>query len=421
MTKTYFPGLNALRFFAAMAVMVTHVELTKKFMLHGDKFWLKIDTWIQGNAFSSILRDGPPQPIHWISPFVTFGGYIGVIFFFVLSGFLITYLLLEEKRVSDTVAVKKFYMRRILRIWPLYYFLVIMGFFVLHHIPLFEVISQEDEFLKHYWLNLVSYVFLLPNFSFAYVMEAVPNLGHLWSIGVEEQFYLLWPLLLKYSRRPMRTLWGFLIGVLAFKLISLLVIRLCFPGPPPDPDLMIFSPVETFKRFVGSLKFEAMAMGGIGAGWVFYQRKRILQLLYHKAAQWLALAAIPGIVLFTPVKLYSGLYLLFSVPFLIIIVNVATNPNCVYRLQGRVLNYLGKISYGIYMYHLVCIAFAFHLLDSMIHFPLRLEGWHSALLYALSIPLTLGVSALSYHFLEYPFIRKKRTFTTVISGDDARD
>jgi peptidoglycan/LPS O-acetylase OafA/YrhL len=421
MTKTYFPGLNALRFFAAMAVMITHVEFTKKVMLHGDRFWLKIDTWIQGNALSSILREGPPQSIHWISPFVTFGGYIGVIFFFVLSGFLITYLLLEEKRVSNTVEVKKFYMRRILRIWPLYYFLLILGFFVLHHIPLFEVISQEDEFFKHYWLNLVSYLFLLPNLSFAVVMEAVPNLGHLWSIGVEEQFYLLWPLLLKFSKKPMRTLWTFLIGVLAFKIVSLIVIRVLFPGPPPDPDLMIFSPVETFKRFVGSLKFEAMAIGGIGAGWVFYGRQQILRLLYHQSSQWLALAAIPAIVLLTPVKLYSALYLLFSIPFLVIILNVATNPACVYRLQGPVLNYLGKISYGIYMYHLICIAFVFHLLDYWLHFPLRLEGWHSALLYVFSIPLTLGVSALSYHFLEYPFIRKKRTFTTVISGDDARD
>ncbi len=421
MTKTYFPGLNALRFFAAMAVMITHVEFTKKVMLHGDRFWLKIDSWIQENALTSILRDGPPQPIHWVSPFVTFGGYIGVIFFFVLSGFLITYLLLEEKRISNTVEVKKFYMRRILRIWPLYYFLVILGFFVLHHIPLFEVISQEDEFFKHYWLNFISYIFLLPNMSFAFVMEAVPNLGHLWSIGVEEQFYLLWPLLLKFSKKPMRTLWTFLIGVLAFKLISLLAIRVFFPGPPPDPDLMIFSPVETFKRFVGSLKFEAMAIGGIGAGWVFYKREKLLQFLYLKAVQWAALLAIPVIVLLTPVKLYSALYLLFSVPFLVIILNVATNPTCVYRLQGRVLNYLGKISYGIYMYHLICIAFVFHVLDYWIDFPLRLEGWHSALLYAFSIPLTLGVSALSYHYLEYPFIRKKRTFTTVISGDDARD
>lgn len=421
MSKTYFPGLNALRFFAAMAVLVTHVEFTKKIMLHGDEFWLKIDYWIQGNALTSILREGPPQPIHWISPFVTFGGYMGVLFFFVLSGFLITYLLLEEKRVSDTISVKKFYMRRILRIWPLYYLLVVLGFFVLHHLPLFKVISQEDEFFKHYWLNLISYVFLLPNLSFAVVMEAVPNLGHLWSIGVEEQFYLLWPLLLKYSKKPMRTLWYFLIGVLMFKLISLLIIRIFFPGPPPNPDLMIFSPVESYKRFIGSLKFEAMAMGGIGAAWVFYGYKRTLEFLYKPIVQWLAVLSIPAIVLLTPVKLYSALYLLFSVPFLVIILNVAGNPNCKLRVQGPVLDYLGKISYGIYMYHLICIAFVFHVLDSMIQFPLRMEGWHSALLYCLSIPLTIGVSALSYRFIEYPFIRKKRTFTTVISGDEARN
>ena len=420
-TKTYFPGLNALRFFASMAVMITHVEFTKKLMYHGDIFWLKIDPWIQGNALLSILREGPLQPIHWISPFVTFGGYIGVIFFFVLSGFLITYLLLEEKRVSNTVAVKKFYLRRILRIWPLYYFMVILGFLVLHHIPVFEVISQEDEFFKHFWLNLISYLFMLPNLSFAVVMEAVPNLGHLWSIGVEEQFYLLWPLLLKFSQRPMRTLWFFLFSVLAFKLISLLVIRIYFPGPPPDPDLMIFSPVETYKRLIGSLKFEAMALGGIGAGWVFYKHDWILRILYMRSIQWLAMAATPVIVLLTPVKLYIGIYLLFSIPFLVIILNVATNPNCVYRLNNSVLNYLGKISYGIYMYHLICIAFVFHMLDAWMHFPDRLEPIHNVMLYLFSIPITLAVSALSYHFLESPFIRKKRKFTTVISGDNARD
>ena len=84
MTKTYFPGLNALRFFAAMAVMIAHVEFTKKVMLHGDRFWLKIDPWFQGNGFLSIMRDVPPAPIHWLSRFVTGGGYIGVIFFCVL-------------------------------------------------------------------------------------------------------------------------------------------------------------------------------------------------------------------------------------------------------------------------------------------------------------------------------------------------
>jgi peptidoglycan/LPS O-acetylase OafA/YrhL len=184
---------------------------------------------------------------------------------------------------------------------------------------------------------------------------------------------------------------------------------------------MIFSPVETFKRFVGSFKFESMSIGGIGAGWVFYKREKLLNLLYTKTIQWTALIAIPVIVLMTPDKLYSALYLMFSVPFLVIILNVATNPTCIYRLQGSALNYLGKISYGIYMYHLICIAFVFHSLDYWIDFPRRLEGWHNALLYSFSILITIGVSALSYHYLEYPFIRKKRKFTTVISGDDARD
>ncbi len=218
----------------------------------------------------------------------------------------------------------------------------------------------------------------------------------------------------------MRTLWYFLIFVLAFKLISLVAIRIFFPGPAPDPDLMVFSPVESYKRFIGSLKFEAMAIGGIGAAWVFYGYKRTLGFIYRPVLQWGAIISIPAIVLFTPVQLYSGLYLIFSLPFLIIILNVANNPNSIIRIQGRVLDYLGKISYGIYMYHLICIAFVFHSLDSFFHFPRRLEGWHSALLYSFSIPLTLAVSALSYHFIEYPFIRKKRTFTTIISGDDAR-
>jgi len=419
-SKTYFPGLNALRFFAALAVLLTHVEFTKKVMLHRGQFWLKIDEYFKGTAIESILRKGPPDPIHWLSPFVTLGGYVGVVFFFVLSGFLITYLLLEEKRVSSTVSVKKFYMRRILRIWPLYYFLVILGFFVFYHIPLLRVPSQEDTFFGHYWMNLLSYVFLLPNFGLAYVMEGVPNLGHLWSIGVEEQFYLMWPLLLKFSKRPMRTIWLFLGGVIAFKIVAFIVLKLAFPGPPPNPDLMIFSPVETFKRFIGSLKFEAMAIGGLAAGWVFYQHKKILTIIFSKPAQWFALAGIPLVILLTPVKFYLALYVLFSIPSMLIIVNVAANPQCFFRLQGKVLDYLGKISYGIYMYHLVCIALVFNALDYFIHFPKYLEAWQSVLLYALSIPFTIVVASLSYHFIEYPFIRKKRTFTTVISGDDAR-
>ena len=420
-SKTYFPGLNGLRFFAAFAVLVTHVEFTKKVMYHGDIYWLQIDKWISGNAFSSITQGGPNGPIHWLSPFVTQGGYMGVIFFFVLSGFLITYLLLEEKRVRANVAIGKFYMRRILRIWPLYFFVTLLGFFVLHHIPWFEVVSQEDEFFKHFSLNLICYVFMLPNLAFAFVMEAVPNLGQLWSIGVEEQFYLMWPLLLAFTKRPLRTILIFLIAVLMLKAAFYGWIRFVVKPPALDPDLMIYSPIETAKRFVGTLKFESMALGGLGACLVFYRKENWLKFIYHRVVQYGAYLAIPAIVLFTPKSLYTFLYLFFSVPFLIIIMNVGCNPRSILKLRGKVFDFLGRISFGIYMYHLICIAFVFHALDYFFQFQDRLSGWQSALLYLCSIPLTILVSWLSHEYIEKLFIRKKRQYTTVISGEEARE
>jgi peptidoglycan/LPS O-acetylase OafA/YrhL len=400
--------------------LVTHVEFTKKILFHGDIYWLKTDYWIQGNAWASIFREGPPAPIHWISPFVTQGGYMGVIFFFVLSGFLITYLLLEERRVSSTVSVGKFYMRRILRIWPLYYLIVILGLFVLPHISWFDVRSQEIDLFKHFTINVVGHIFMLPNLAFSVVMEGAPNIGQLWSIGVEEQFYLFWPVLLKFSKKPLRTIIIFLIAVVVIKLGIYVAINHIFKIPKLDPDLMISSPIETFERFIGTLKFEAMAFGGIGACLIFDQRKFWLGMIYSKPIQLLALLSIPALVLFTPKSLYNGLYLLFSIPFLIVIMNVAANENSILKLRSRVFDFLGRISYGIYMYHLICITFSFHVLDHIFHFPERLEGLHSIVLYAVSIALTIGVASLSYYYFEKKFITKKRKFTTVISGDDAR-
>ncbi len=115
--KVYFPGLNGLRFYAAFAVVITHIELIKSFQGYPT-------FWVENSGNNLTLRS-------IIQKFVFELGSLGVYFFFVLSGFLITYLLLVEKAKTKTVAVKKFYVRRILRIWPLYYLIVILGFFVI--------------------------------------------------------------------------------------------------------------------------------------------------------------------------------------------------------------------------------------------------------------------------------------------------
>src|ERR1700679_371071 len=109
----YFPNLNGLRFIAALAVIIHHAEAFR---------------WIFGlpNAWRTV-------------PAIGHLGDFGVVLFFVLSGFLITYLLLEEERVHGRIEVGRFYVRRALRIWPLYYLFVALALFALPYLSFFGV------------------------------------------------------------------------------------------------------------------------------------------------------------------------------------------------------------------------------------------------------------------------------------------
>jgi peptidoglycan/LPS O-acetylase OafA/YrhL len=416
-SRTYFGGLNSLRFFAAMAVVLTHVELVKKLLFYESTLWLKTEDWIIGNAWQSILRDGPPMPISWLSPFTTFGGYLGVIFFFVLSGFLITYLLLQEKERSNTIGIKNFYIRRILRIWPIYFLLIFAGFFVLPQFSWFEIPSQQRVLDDHFWFNLITYATMIPNFGFAYLMESIPHLGQLWSIGVEEQFYLFWPVVIYFSSNHIRTILIFIAVMLCIKVGAILIINFFYAAPKINPDLLQFTPVDVFKRLLSSMKFESMAIGALGACILFEKRTQYLNLIYNPAVQVLAILALPAVILFTPTELYKALYLLLSIPCLIILMNIGSNPNSLLQLRNKHLNYLGKISYGIYMYHLACIAFAYHLVDYFFQLQFQIQPWQNLLIYVISISLTLLVSALSYRFIEKPFIQLKDKFSIIKSGE----
>lgn len=420
MTKSYFPGLNGLRVFATLSVLITHIELTKKLLRHPGPHWVLPDRHVTNNFFYSITQGGPSGKLSWASPFVTFCGYTALMCFFVLSGFLITYLLLEEKKTNGTVSIKKFYMRRILRIWPAYFLTVFLGFFVLTEIDWTRVLVQEDTFYNNFWSSFVCYMLIIPNLAFALFGEGTPNLGHLWSIGVEEQFYLIWPVLIGFFKRPFRSIVVFFFTVLAFKAGLYLLVRVILDLPEPNPDLMQFSSVDILLDFVATLKFECVALGGIAACIVFYEKEKWLKILYNPAVQWLSYLSLPLIVLFTPKSLFVLLHLFLSLPFVVIVINVGCNEKSIFKLRSPIYDRLGKITYGAYLYHLICFTFVFHALDFIIGFPKQMLWWQSALQYIVSISFTVLVASLSYKYIEYPFMRKKRNFTTVISGEDAR-
>jgi peptidoglycan/LPS O-acetylase OafA/YrhL len=172
--KIYFPNLNGLRCIAAFLVIIHHIEQLKS-LLNINNFWEEL-------------------------PFVQQLGILGVNLFFVLSGFLITYLLLAEELEFKTIHIGKFYMRRILRIWPLYFLIVFLAFFVLPHISLFILPGYgKDVIYSNLFLRLFLYAIFLPNVVQP-LLGIVPYVSQTWSIGTEEQYYLIWPIILKYIK-----------------------------------------------------------------------------------------------------------------------------------------------------------------------------------------------------------------------------
>lgn len=367
-----------MRFFAAIAVVITHVELLKS-------QYLKQNLWESNKLIFEL-------------------GGIGVVFFFVLSGFLITYLLLEEKEKTGSISIKKFYSRRILRIWPLYFLIMIIGFFILPKLHAFDHVYLTQFLKQNFWQNLLLYIVILPNLALA-LFKPVPHIGQLWSIGVEEQFYAIWPWLVKYNKNLLRVL----VGVIAVCLISKIAFQLLVMSNPNNTSLL------NIKTFIATLKFESMAIGGIGAWGV--HNKKFYSVFLHNGLLITSMILILISVYFTPHALQDGIFLLQSVLFLIVILNVSCNEKSILKLENKAFVFLGNISYGIYVYHMMMIVAVILLLEK---FDVNINNsWYSQIfMYSLSIGFTVLISFLSYNYFEKFFIRLKKKVTVISSGSN---
>ena len=408
MKKEYFNGLDSLRFFAALAVFFTHVELIKKFTGFGTH-WIDPEERItKFTVFQSVMS----KEIDPLSPLIAYSSALGVVFFFVLSGFLITFLLLKEKEQNNSIAIKKFYLRRALRIWPLYYLIFILGFFILPYLDFFAVPGQDIFFQQNFWGNLLLYAFFMPNLAFSIYTTAVPNIGQSWSIGVEEQFYLLWPLLIRKSKNVLKSILWITSIIIALKGLILL------SAPFVKLDALV-----VLKKFLAMSKLECMALGGLGAYVLFSNKEKILRIVYRPISQITSVVILPILIYFTPTAFEDILHLLFSISFLVIILNVASNEKSLLRFENSTLQYLGRISYGFYMFHVMCIVFTIHFLDKYIGLDNDISTLQHMLLYGISFLLTVAVSSLSYHIFEKAFIRLKDKYaqpkpTTEIAQED---
>ena len=363
MSKVYFKNLNGLRFIAAMMVLIPHIEQIKSLM-----------------GLNNFFQYFPYELAK-----------LGVVLFFVLSGFLITYLLLQEKNDFKNISVRHFYIRRVLRIWPVYYLLAIAGLFIFPNLSFLDYGGYTASNLSV--SNSMLYILLLPNLAIM-----TPLIAQLWSVGVEEQFYIIWPILIK----KVNNYSALLLTVIALYLVAYFAV------------VFNYNEESTFMKlafqFIEWFKIDCMAIGGYFA-LLLYNKNKSLSIFYNRFAQitWYLIIAVLVIL---NIKIPYLHFEIFAILFGIVILNLSSNAKSILNLENKPLMYLGKISYGIYMYHIIAIVLSLKILEIF-------EYQNMVVQYLLSLLITLCISHISYHYLESYFIGGKRKYSKIISGENA--
>jgi peptidoglycan/LPS O-acetylase OafA/YrhL len=341
-------------------------------------------------------------------------GWVGVDLFFVLSGFLITDILL---RMKDSIQGKefflKFYGRRALRILPLYYFYLLALTLIVLLIPNLNlgplIKNFSDEFQRNIWYG-VFYVYDFFSATSSYAKNW--SFTHLWSLSVEEQFYLVWPLLIfLVPKKHFKKLCLIAIGLgPILRLIITTIYRSHFsPILLDDPQqatyVLPFSQIDAFALGAYISRFEISRPRGQLLAMVILTPA--LGMLADQLTTGQYVLATLGYKLplagaYKEVWGYSLLNYLFAVLlFCVVRTKLFTSD-----LSGSVLRYLGKISYGLYVYHYFTLAVVTGLFKKF-GLPYTLgssEVFWTALL------ATIAVASLSYYLLEKPILGLKTRF-----------
>lgn len=317
-------------------------------------------------------------------------GHVGVDFFFVLSGYLITTLLLREESTKGSFDLRGFYWRRALRILPVYYFVVSIAAF-------YDIVingrAEALEALPFYYVFLVNFL-TIPDIMF---------LSPTWSLSVEEQYYLLWPALLLLL--PRGWIIPALIALIAinviaatglFALVGIHAInayplRFAIEGATYAPILMGSLAAVLLHYRAGFLPF-ARALGSRGAPWICF------------ALLLVALGAVPGSLEGWPNLLVHSLMTLMLISLV-----VREDNGMAPVLHLRPIVRIGQISYGVYLYHHFALAAMYLALQT-----LGIQSW--GLLYFTYYALAILIAEISFRTLEAWFMRfRHKSFRRVPS------
>ncbi|HTN45679.1 MAG TPA: acyltransferase [Flavipsychrobacter sp.] len=359
-TRVFFIGLDPLRFIAATLVLVMHAY----------------------GFFIRNISDG-------ISYHAIYGkGHTAVSFFFTLSGFLISYLLLNELQKKGSVNIRVFYLKRVFRIWPLYFLIVFFGLaFYNYFLPL---ATGNYEYKSDIGVGFLFYLFFLASYyNVFWNVGAILNVT--WSIAVEEQFYLFWaPLFHRFKKR---------IGTVCFFTFALFWAIQLYNYH--------FITEAHWKYFIAMLQFNNMAVGGLFALYLHKNKDTPIKLAsawwLKRSTQFVVLLALFAYLFLLDFDHYNPYAnLVLNLLYAYVILCCSLNMQSVFSLNNSFFNMGGSISYGIYMYHSIIIYFIGYLVTKttiknyLISYPEL--SW--TLFLVLVFIVTMITSYLSFHYVE---------------------
>jgi len=367
--RFYHPELDGLRFFAFLGVFIYHVV--------------------------PIAHTSIPQARSSVSHALTYitshAGEWGVDLFFLLSAYLITELLLREEDQYGKLDWYSFYVRRSLRIWPLYFVFIVAVWFI-EPVAFGQRLSPTDF--------LATCAVFLGNWSMALGPEFHAPTSVLWTVSIEEQFYLMWPLLLLLFGRKR-------IGILVTLMLTVAFV---------SRSLMVEAGASSALIHFSTLtRLDGIAVGALIA-WYFHDRK--LPKLNGLIRTGLIAAGVGlwlGIVYFIDVHRVVTEIHLYRIPLatvgaaLIFFGVLRPQNEPAGWLSSPWLVYLGRISYGLYIWH--------YLMVYLIEYSMTQSGIpvHRPVITILSLIATINIAAISYKFIEQPFLRLKTRFARVSS------
>jgi peptidoglycan/LPS O-acetylase OafA/YrhL len=351
--RFFVPQLDGLRFLAFVMVFYVHSAAERS------------SPWFHGT---------------WLT------GSFGVDLFFVLSSFLITSLLLREQDArGGYLDVKSFWIRRALRIWPLY-FAFVAGSAIVEQLPGWYVLGLETFTLN--WLTAFSYA--VPSWTLI-----------LWSVSMEEQFYLVWPLIVRFVSRD-RLPW-MCVGMIAFSVGA----RAILIGTVSDWSTAATARQSHYMLWNFTLtRLDPLAVGALVA-WLWRVRPWTVAIPTPIGILGL-LAAVVMLQRYFPVDQpgWHQVWIYLAVAIVLGGVVAITFARSTSILTLPAMVYLGQISYGLYVFHIFAAVTVAHVAGS-IWWPIRLP---------LTFGVTLACAALSYRWLEQPFLQFKARFTHIPSS-----